>query len=155
MPEGDRGKRKTLAAILWGKHISLVIYVRDNTYHWETYVTVTPVPLHVDLLDFGVILGVRPCDIFLGLTSIALERAAHSNHTHWGISLTIAPGGINYGKGQSRRPEWAKPNRRGVAGRRVGRKLRLRVPPSSRFCEMRRKCKCEGAIYVAVKSNTF
>ena len=45
--------------------------------------------------------------------------------------------------------ESERTNRRGVyiaAGRRVGRELRLRVPPSSRFCEMKGIFKCEGFI---------
>ena len=40
---GGWGKHISLAAIFEGKHISLVICVRGNTYHGGTHITVTPV----------------------------------------------------------------------------------------------------------------
>ena len=36
------GKHISLAAIFEGKHISLVICIRGNTYHGGTHITVTP-----------------------------------------------------------------------------------------------------------------
>ena len=39
--EGGGGKHISLAAISEGKHLSLVIRVRGNTYHGGTHITVT------------------------------------------------------------------------------------------------------------------
>ena len=41
------GGNISLAAIFEGKHISLVICVRGNTYHGGTHISVTPVPAQV------------------------------------------------------------------------------------------------------------
>ena len=42
------GKHISLAAIFEGKHISLVICVRGHTYHGETHITVTQVPIFLE-----------------------------------------------------------------------------------------------------------
>ena len=48
---GGWGKHISLDAIFEGKHTSLVICVRGNTYHGGTHITVTAVPQKCTFLD--------------------------------------------------------------------------------------------------------